>query len=139
MNCVKLATAKTEERIVALFLNLGKTNFRMKKNAMGLLIISMLLCSTSFGKTSKRKPKKNPYENMVEYYICIRDYDKRPLWIEEVKPKGCLLWYSRYAPGGPAAESKLGLEFCQEIALRIRTNLEKANFNCEKRPNIELN
>jgi hypothetical protein len=84
----------------------------------------------------KSRKKYNPYINMIEYFVCTRKLDKRPIWIEELKPKGCIVWYSKYKGGGPAARSSLGTEYCFQMSQRIRSNLESAHFKCVRKPKI---
>lgn len=83
-------------------------------------------------------PKTNPYEHMINYYVCKKKLEKRVIWIEELRPKGCLVWYSSYKKGGSAASSTLGNDFCFQKSEKIRKNLENAQFECIKKSPIEL-
>lgn len=98
------------------------------RTKFNLLFFVFLISSSSLAKT-----KFNPYKNMIFYTRCDRKFDKRPIWIEKKENRGCLLWYSKYAKGGHAANSNKGTEFCFKIANQIVKNLTSDGFVCNQR------
>jgi hypothetical protein len=70
-------------------------------------------------------------ESAKSTITCTANQDKRTMEIENSKPMGCKLKYSKFSETDPVAWSFKGLTHCKSVQNQIRGTLEAAGFKCE--------
>ena len=68
--------------------------------------------------------------NAIAAVKCVRSEESRLIEVDSAPTKGCTLWYTKFGQRANTASSTVGTHHCEEVARRIKENLQAAKFDC---------
>lgn len=76
------------------------------------------------------KPVAAPDTATQKVTKCNLGSEVRVIEIEDLSPVGCKVWYTRAGARGEIASSRIGRQHCEQVSIKIQTNLEAGGYKC---------
>jgi len=76
-------------------------------------------------------PTQVPGSESIKSIICENESDERKISILQPKLGGCRVEYTKFGKSKSVASAVNGRDHCTKVFEKIKTNLEKADFECK--------